>query len=65
MEHLASMDEIIRIACIGIIVATAIGSGFFLSYLTYKTHIRDLQEHAHDLKEAILTLMNNINGTDN
>ena len=57
-------DEIARTACISILVGAAIGIGFSLAWMTYRTHIEDLRNHIKDLKEAVLTLIKNNNGSD-
>lgn len=59
-----TFDEIARTACIAILVGVAIGGGFSLAWLTYRTHIEDLQQHVKDLKEAVLILLKNSNGSD-
>lgn len=63
MINLMTMDEIARTACLTVIVGTPMAIGFFLSWLVYRDHVKDLQEHVLDLKETIRVLLPHGNDT--
>jgi len=59
MENLMTMDEIYRAIWIGTVTGIPVGVGFWLAWLAYKPHIKDLRDHVRDLKETIFALLPN------
>lgn len=55
--NLLEVDEIIRVSMLTVIVATPMAVGFFLAYIAYTRHIKDLKQHIKDLWETIRTLL--------
>ena len=57
MNNLMTMDEIYRLAYMTVIVGTPMTIGFMASFFVYREHIKDLQDHVKDLREAVFVLL--------